>query len=383
MNYLPNHRRALALTVSAALAMATGNVRAAASLGGGELYASGILRAEYDSNIFANNLEEEDVLFRLTPGLIWVRDAGLVRAEVAGGVEFQQFCDYTDENSSNPYGSLDLDWAREEGKSEGRLAASYRRNSFANPTVNERTKSDDLSFTGSVGHFATEKFGYRLKGTYLDQDYLTTGYSSVRKASAAIEGRYQYSPKLETVLGYTFRDSATRKRFGRASVNSTDHRFLLGFDGELLPKVTGRLAAGYVYRSFSSAAFDDESGLVIETALDWTPDPDTTVTVFAERDFDTSPVDQTIRSFRTGVDFARKVTPKFTVSAGISYEHANYVGGPTSRTDDVVVVRGRASYAFTERIEAGADLNNRATNSTLAISDCNKLVAGAFIGARF
>ncbi len=376
-------RSPLALTVSTALAMAAGSLQAEMPLAGGELYARGEVRVEYDSNIFASSSEVDDLVFRLTPGVAWVRDAGLVRAELAGGVEFQQFDEHTSENSSNPFGTLDLDWAREQGKSEGRVSASWRRLSFANTSVNERTRVDNLALGGSVGHFVTEKLGYRLKANYLDQDYLTTGYSSVRKAWAGAEGRYQYSPKLEAVLGYTYRDSSTRQRFGRSSIDSTDHRFLAGLDGELLPKVGGRLAAGYVYRDFATAARGSESGLVLETSLDWTPDADTTVTIFANRDFDTSPVDQTVRSFETGIDFARRVSPKFTVSAGASYEHANYIGGATGRTDDVFVVRGRAAYQFTELIEGAVDLSNRATDSTLAISDCNKLVIGASLRAQF
>lgn len=376
-------RHPLALTVSTALAMIAGSLQAEVALAGGDLFARAAVRTEYDSNIYANNLEKDDVLFRLTPGLLWVHDTGLIRAEMAGGVEFQQFCDHTEDNSSNPYGSLDLKWAREEGKSEGMLSAAHSRLSYANAFVNERTKMDDLSLRGSFGHFVTEKLGYRVKAVFTDQDYLTGGYSSVRKALGGVEGRYQYSPKLEAVLGYTYRDTTTRHRNGRASIASTDHRILAGFDGELLPKVTGRLAVGVVNRQFDTLGLEDETGLLVETALDWTPDEGTTVSLFAKRDFDTSPVDQTMRTFETGVDFARKVTEKLTVSAGLSYEHCVYVGGITARNDDVIVARARAAYAFTKLIEAAVDVSNRASDSTLAISDYNKLVFGATVVAKF
>ncbi len=383
MNSSHSSRSLLALTASAALAIAAGSAQAEVALLGGELFASGAVRAEYDSNIYANSTEIDDVLFRLTPGVAWVRDAGLIRAEATGGVEFQQFCDNNEENSDNPFGTLDLTWAREGGKSDGRFSAALRRLSYANAFVNERTRVDNLSVGGAVGHFVTEKLGYRVKADYLDQDYLTSGYSAVRKVSAGAEGRYQYSPKLEALVGYTFRDSTTRHRSGRASINSTDHRFLAGFDGELLPKVTGRLAAGVVTRNFSASNLASETGLLLETGLDWAPDDDTTVAFFARRDFDTSPVDQTVRSLELGFDVARKLSEKLTLSAGLSYEHGAYVGGAMGRTDDVFAMRARADYRITELIGAALDVSYRDTDSTMAISDCAKTVVGASIAARF
>jgi hypothetical protein len=308
----------------------------------------------------------------------------LLRANATAGVEFQRFAEHTAANSNNPYVTTMFNWPREEGKSEGGLSASWRRVASANEMVNQRTRSNNTNVDAAFGHFVTEKIGYRLLGSFLDHHYLTTGYSSIRNWSVGIEGRYQYSPKLEAILGYSFRQSATRDRNpALPNVDSKDHKVLAGLDGELLPKVKGRLAAGVVTREYTSGFGHRETALLLETAVDWTPDDDTTITLLGRRDFDTSPADQSVRRLLTDLGVRRIVYEKLEVSGGIGFEKATYTGGFAGRDDDTLHLRARATYQFTRLISGGCDIAYRNTRSSLTIAQCSQVLVGASVGLKF
>lgn len=350
----------------------------------GELFAKGTVRMEHDSNVYANNSEKGDFVFVGTPEVGYTREAGWIRLDANAGVAIQRYGDYTDDNSENPFGQVFVGWVQNEGKSDGRFLASARKTTAANEVVNSITESNDYMLDAAVGHFATEKLGYRVKATYGENDYKTAGMSDLRKLMGGIDGRFQYSPKMEVFVGYAFRENTIFNRANKlADIKSNDNQFQVGVEGELAPKLKGRIGVGLVTRDYKKNALKDQNGLLLDSSVTWKYSELGSVKVFLNDDLDNSPIDQSIRRLSGGFDATHLFSPKIEFGGGITYSHESYSGVFGSRVDDAVAVQTRVTYKFTPFVSASLYINYRNADSTLAYSDYQRSNVGVTVTAKF
>lgn len=358
--------------------------RADLSVARGSLSLTAVLDEEYDSNIFLNQFRTSDWHTTFTPGLKFVRDAGLIRLDTNAGVAFQRFQRYDTENSSDPFADASLRWTQEESNVDSRVSATYRRASQANIDVNTRTRAEDLGGRIFFGHFPAEKLGYHLNAGYNNQNFLLDGMSDIRTRDVSGDVRYHYSTKLDAFVGVGKRWSDTyHVPVFLNSFDSEDVSLKVGVEGEILPKVTGQLAAGWVRRSFKNVLGGSQSGALLDTSLTWRPDDEMSVRLLANRDFDTTPVDQSVMRQVTGIETHRQIREKLGITLGYSHAVSRYIGVGVSRRDSSNIYLLGADYQLTKTWKAGVHANYAATDSNVVVSDYNHFVGGANVSVQF
>ena len=348
----------------------------------GHLFGRVTTGAEADSNIYLNSHSTGDFIVTVVPEVDFKRDVALVLIDMSAGLRVMRFIDQTANNDANPFASTRISWTSEAGKSGGQVLASATQVAQANQDVNLRTVSDNYLLDGSFGHFPTEKFGYRFGSRYSDEDYSTPGLSDVQVIQAGLDVRHQYSPKLESFFGYNFRESTTRHRRPDAvSIDSLDHQVMLGLDGELLPKVKGRVAAGTVTRRFARTN-RSETGLLLNSSVDWKWKENIAATFNALHDYDMSPGDQSITRSSLALGARIQMKAKIVLSGEGRYSHDNYNGGALPRVDRTYSLDARCVCSFTPRIQGRAYVSYRTIDSTSAFSTYNQVIAGVSVGVK-
>lgn len=344
-------------------------------IGRGYLYGRMVTRVEADSNIYANAESNGDLVGTAVPEVGLRRTAGLLRIDLSAGAEVQRFMDHALLNAENPFAFASADWSPEQGKTEGRMTLSLRRLAQANPVVNQRTDAEDWTADGSFGHYPREKLGYRLRGSFSRQDYLTQGLSDVQKAQVGMDGRFRYSQKLEAFVGYTRRDSVTYHRSAQQpSIESHDDQGIIGLDGELFSKVRGQIKAGLVRRSFARGFAASEAGLLLDSEIEWQSRPNQSIAFRTKRDYDTSPADQTIHRSSFALDTVHRPTPKAEVALSLSQSDEKYRGAGLDRRDRSLSLQVRGMYSFSPRSSGSAALSFSSTRSSLALADYDRMI---------
>lgn len=369
---------------SALLALAASPALAILPFAKGELFVQGELRTEYDSNIYVNSAEVNDTLFTFTPGVSFIRNAGLLRLSVSTGLEIQRFVDNTQHDGENGQFSTSLNWNNEEGKADAKLNLGANRTAFANTYLNDRTVTDNYSLTGNFGLWTTEKFGFRLSTDLLDQRSVKGGYSDVRKSLFGVDGRYLVSPKLEVVGGYAYRHTGTYKASTTAAeLRSDDHRFSVGVDGEITSKVKGQILAGYVLRDLSQGSSRNQSSPFAKIALDWETAEKTRFNFSIKKDFDTSAANQSINKFDVTLSGTQDLNAKLSATTTLNYMHGNYVGGSAGRADNSYMGRVSFNYRFTDRASAMVYGSMTRSTSSMALAEYKRYTIGFSVIAKF
>ena len=152
--------------------------------------------------------------------------------------------------------------------------------------------------------------------------------------------------------------------------------------GEILPKLTGKAAVGWVERKFESNDMK-RSAALIDTSLTWHPDDDTSVAIIARRDFDTTPVDQSVLRLEAGIEARRVWSEKWGVTVAVSHVRSRYIGGTLERRDSHYGGRLVGDYQFTRRIKAEARASYYVSDSTLRLADYNRFMIGAALVGLF
>ena len=350
----------------------------------GSLSLTAALDEEYDSNIFLNQYRTSDWHTTLTPGVRLVRDAGLLRLEADAGVNIQRFQRNDQENSTDPFANASLRFTEEETRLTGSASGFYRRVSEANPDVNGRSRVEEKNGKIFLGFFPAQKLGYRVNGEYFDQDFFNPAWSDIKTYSLGLDARYHYSEKFDTFVGVGKRWSDTyHVPVGLPSLDSEDLKFRVGVEGDLLAKVSGQFAVGWVRRTFSTTMTSARSGLLFDTSLTWRPDDETSVRLLVSRDFDTTPIDQSVMRQVTGVELHRRIREKLGATLGYSHAVSNYIGIGISRRDRSDIFHAGADYQLTKTWRTSLHLNYTNTDSDSAMSAYDRFVGGVNIVAAF
>lgn len=356
-----------------------------ATLGHGRLVATTGARADYDSNIFVSNREVDDWLATLTGEVRYIREAGIVTLNAGVGATALAFAEHDELNSFDPHVDARLGY-KPSDKTEANSTISYRRNSVGNETVNARTESDDFTLVGMFEHLTTEKLGFRLTGDYLQSNYLTAGFSDTQSYKLGANGVYVYSPKLRLLSGVTVGESWTDGAVAtRRSVSGRDWHYTVGGEGEFAPKVIGAVTTGYAHRDFESAGFDNTGALYLQGRVSWTASEKTRWTMLANQDLSVTAADQSARILSIALQLDHQIWDKLAFEGSVGVDRANYagMGGIGSRKDEGYVLRARLNYTLRDQASLDVSAGYRDNDSTLAVSDYDRLNFGVGVTVKF
>lgn len=382
---MAHQRLPLALaTIVASLAAGASTAHALAEIARGRLTVSASLAAAYDSNIFANSTEEEDVSLTFTPGVAWSRNVGRISTSVSAGISAVTFTDTDGQDSLDPFINASFGHDRAEKGSDG-ISLGYTRTSEANDILLDRVDVDNYRGSARTDYFYSEKTGVRANAGYRVSQYDAPGYNDVESYNLGGGLLYRYSPKLVANASYGFSpEKATNRDPSRISdPSSKNHRFSLGLEGELAPKLTGTVSVGYAYRDFDRGGSDD--AVLLGSSLSWAAAEKTSFTLAASHDFETSANAESARSLNVSLGARHSLTEKIGLSATLGYQHIDLseVGTPVSREDDTYLFGIGASYRFNDNLNVGAAINHRINESTLARADYDRTIVSLTLNATY
>lgn len=372
-------------TISTLAALAgTSSVFGFAEVGRGKLTANAQATVAYDSNIFANNTEQDDITGSFTPSLAYTRNVGRISSDVVAGVSAISFADTNGQDSVDPFVRANFRQDRAEKGSDS-VSLSYARTTEANDVLLDRTESDEYRGSGNVDYYYSEKTGIRGNASYRISDYGTTGYNDVESYRLGGGVLYRYSPKLVANLGYSFSpEKATNRDPLRISnPTSKNHRFEASLEGEIAPKVTGVVSMGYAYREFDAGGSDDSA--IGRVSLAWAAAEKTKVDLSISRDFDTTANAESARNLGINLGVRQSLTEKIAVSGSIGYQELSLdeVGTPVERDDEAYLFAVGASYRINDIVGTSASISHRINDSTLARADYDRTVVSLSVNVNF
>lgn len=349
----------------------------------GTLGVSAGLRAEYDSNIFANATEVDDVSVIFSPGVNWTRNAGVVSATLRASVRAISFTDNSSQDGLDPSFSANINVDRAE-KGRASFNLDYARSTEANDILLDRTKSDQFNGGARVDYYYSEKTGVRLNGSFRVADYRTTGFNDIDGYSLGAGLLYRYSPKLTADLSYGFSPERATNLIGLSNPSSDNHRFTLGLEGELRPKLNGLLSLGLVRRAFDLGG--STSTMLVASSLSWTATGKTNLVLSASNNFDTTAAAQSARSLQINLSVRQALTEKISLSGSVGHQSTKLaeVGtliGP--RSDEAILLAGNLAYRINDHYSAQAGLTHRVNDSTLALAEYDRTVFSLGVNASF
>lgn len=361
------------------------------ALGHGRLVGSATLRADYDSNIFVSNTEEEDLIGTATGEVRWIKQAGIVTLEAATGLSAIGFVENSDENGVEPFVEARVGYNPSD-KTMARALLSYRRTTMANESVNDRTKSNDFLFDAALDHLTTEKLGFRVTANYQHSTSLTTSYSDTESGSIGLHALHVYSPKLKLLAGVTAGTADSSGESGRYAIDGSDVRYTVGAEGEFAPKVTGEVNVGYAYRDLDGPGGGTTGMMFLMGRVSWQASAKTTLSLVGRSDFDVTTGDQSVKGNGFSAEISQRFSEKVTFDGSIGIDSARYrsvgVSAPgrsvlPARDDEGVVARGRLTYVLRDDTSLEFSAGYRDNDSNLATSRYDRVNVGGAVFFRF
>ncbi len=351
-----------AFILVAGLAPARGLVPVA----GGELYLTGEVRGVYDSNLFANRNDVDDFYLTVTPELEFQRQTGVLHLDLRSGIVVRRHLDHSVLNAEDLYAEAELRYPVVPGRTrtDQDLGLHYREstraveNTGSRPTDEETGDvAEDWRFGADYGirHHLTEKTAVRSRLAGERREFRRGRWSDRDTYSAGADAIWIYSEKLDLFSGYRFRRTLTRRRpEGVRSVSSRDHQVSAGAEGELLPKVSGSLRAGYQIRDFDARDRGSRDQFSFDADTTWEATAQTQVSLGASRDFRTSADERDVDSTSVTLTATHRLTEPYRLDARLHYLHERFGATATTsgRSEHTVGAESGIRYSLTERASA-------------------------------
>lgn len=314
--------------------------------------------ATYDSNVFTNTNEEDDLYFTLNPEIEYTRTAGVLNLGVQTGVELIRFIDFTNQDTEDFYGVLTLSYPNRPGVNPRYLSfdLGWRQKSDVNENLGTRTRSEIFSTGLTFRNNLSARFGYRVMGSFSNEQFKREDFSELDIGVIGADAIYIYSDQLEAFVGYRYRNSQTGG-LTDTGLSIDDHLLQAGVEGQLSAKVVGRASVGIQNRSFSNELGDSVRPYGM-ASLDWTPRERSVITLHAENDFDVAANDRSVDRSSIHLSLDQEIYAGLSVEPRLSYAKVRLRRADGRTRDDD---RYGVGVGLTYELAAGATVGLRLT----------------------
>lgn len=352
-------------------------------IGRGTISVSARLDVEYDTNIFSNAVEVDDISAIFTPGISYSRSVGVISTTANVGIRSVSFTDTSGQDSIDPYLNMTFNMDRAE---KGSVSAgfNYRRSTEANEVLLTRTESDEFSGNARLDYYYSDKTGVRINTNFRVSDFSSLGFGDVESQGIGGGLLYRYSPKLTADLSYDFSpEKSVNSPVAGSNPNSENHRISIGLNGELRPKVNGSLSLGLAQRDFDIGGSDDT--MLLASQIAWAMSEKTSWNLSASNNFDTTPGAESAKIFLVSLGLQQSLTTKisFTGSVGHQESTLEQKPGPVSRTDEALLLSASLVYRLNDQYSASARVTYRDNTSSLALAEYQRSVVSLGVTGSF
>jgi len=294
-------------------------------------------KGEHNSNVFANANEIHDLLFTFTPSVEFSQATGLTNIDLRAGVDIIRFDSLGEQDTEDFFvgGSISYPNRPQGIRTQFHADAGWMEITSADEALGERIESNRWHIETGVRSDYSDRLAIRGAFHYSERDYdLHRRFSHEDTLRLSADSVWIYSEKLETFLGYQYREANTEGTAGREPINARDHRVTIGAEGELQPKVTGGVSAGFQARRFRSSDRPSTTRPYFGAHVEWVPTEMSTLILDAEQDFSNTPDDRSINTSTVALTLRQTIGDRMWIDPTVSYQRARYPLSPTSTATD-------------------------------------------------
>ena len=249
----------------------------------GDLQINATAATLFDSNIYFNENEVDDIIFQFRPTATYTKRLGPLIASATGGGDFARYVENGQEDYSNPITRFNVGMAEDFGlfsvdkRTAGKISFGF------DTDISQRTESNEqlrdlVSYTLYTANFDirynhSPKFGISAEFGYDFRDYQSTStlgnfFTDIETESIGVNLYYIYSPKLDLFLNYNF-----SRNDGRGDrdfyIDSEVSTVSFGAEGTFTPKISGSASIGYAFRTFDNSLVNSDGGLIFNSGVNW------------------------------------------------------------------------------------------------------------------
>jgi len=299
-----------------------------------------------DSNIDKSNNSDSDVIYSVTPKLLYRFDQGDLYIDSAFGVLIQQYQDAGEFDNESLFGELSFLYpyiSETSYKFDARIG--YEEKTEADSDIQALIEREELNINFRGTYFFAERYKVRSGFSYRDENVVTSGFTDTEEFRIPVDFYYSYSENLNLGGGYEYQRTSVS---GENSVDSEDHAVYFAVDGNLSEAVEFDLKVGVENRVFDND-FDDQSGLFLLGQLDWAVNERLDLGVLGKSRQETTVQGRSVERFGFQLTARQQFSEKISGLAKLEYEKSDFNnnGGAESRTDDEYSISAKVDYELT------------------------------------
>lgn len=350
-------RSILALTVTGVAVQAASFL----SLGdSAELFLTGTVGVRSDDNVLLSNDGDSDVIFQFTPGLDFVYGSNAInKGHIYYREDISRYGDHSDLNTS--LSTVGLAHAYNDEKTKFTFDTYFSQiaqNTF-DVRANYLVRRDIYHALGNAELSVTQKTSFSVGGAYDNTNYKRTGFDDSKVYSIPVDYYYKITPKIDVGGGVSFRDTNLD-----TGVDTKDYFYNVSVRGELTPKLSGKIAVGYVTRDYADSRSDDGS-FGVNSTVTYAYDEKTSVILGINNDFGNSAAGSSQRNTIYTIGAQTKISNTWTAGGSVSYRAIKYLV-TSGRTDDYVEGTVFATYTVSSQFNLSAAYTYRDYSTDLA-----------------
>lgn len=354
---------------------------------GTDVFLTGTAGVKYSDNIFlASSKEKSSTIIDVQPGFSLEMGSAALTKNVFTYSE--DFVTYTDASSQNTeLAEVQYDGKYSDDKLTLKLNAGYHQLAQNSRDIRLNgviVHTDVTNVTPTVEVIVSPKTTLGAGVDYENYHYQNAGFTDLTSVAVPLNAYYEIEPKLQASVGYRYRNNS----LDLPGANSDDNYFNVGARGEFDPKLTGLVTVGYNYRDIKAVTVNGvriagrtETGVGLESQLQYAYDEKTNFTFTAKNDFANAATGDTQKVFTIGAGFSSALTDVLTVDGSLNYSNFKYVS--SSRADDFYMGHLGLTYSYNANVKFNAAYDYQDNSSNLSGASFTNNVFGVSVIVRY
>jgi len=335
-------------------------------IGPGALLLETRLGAGYDSNIFLNNREEQDILGTASSFLHYRQDRGVFYLDAIAGLDVGRFREFQSQDYEDFISSISLSGFHREGSDVGfNLSAGWREQTTASAEEGTRLEAEIAHLIARSSVILSEKLSIRGGLAYLSREYLNRSYANSEDITVRFDSLWRYSEKLTLTGGYRYRNIDYD---GTGYVDRQSSTMIIGTEGDLSSKLTGTVEIGYILQES-----DAPNKPYYRVALDWSIDSRKSLTLTGTSDNYASTSGENVVNSNLVLKYNQTISEKLTGSISAGYGRYERNGGADQRDDNITRAGAGLKVLVGKTSSINFNLNYENRDSTLIYFDFERI----------
>ncbi len=369
----------VALLLAAGIAATPAHGLVTLNDGRDRIYVTGTASMNYDSNVFASNGSEGDIIYNAGISADYSRRAGWISVGAVVGMNFGNFTKLKSQNFSDP--SLSLEFTKQTGRTTGAVTISAARESRADAAVNSRSTSWNLNYGANFRYGMGSTYdlsgGMSFSQRKYQEDLI---FSNLSTYSTNLDLSHVLNNQRDVMVGYRFRFAESAR-----DTSSTDHGINVGLNGRLILGVNGSVRVGYQTRIPSGVVggLSNYDSWTASGSASYPINKKFNISGSVSKDFSTTATDSSVDALTATLDAQYAFNSRLSLTTSLGWGDSQFLGdggriqldaGPPvvfgpNRHDNYLNFSASTGYAFNEHLKLSLSYTWFKNWSTIQFAD--------------